>query len=227
MVVGPKSPNVAAPPDANFREIITITAQKKPRCAAFASGAKPCCMADEPAPSDHDHRGTSRDYILNRLRREQRHDFITAIEGGQVSAFAVATALGWMSRPAVLGTGSDNEAKRRAHRLGALQAKANGGPEPDLTRDQVQELWLGPSPRRGSLFRTREELRAAWDRGRDYVMATWGRNGRRPQAWWEFEAPALGLRWPGVDRERRVLYEAGVLGAEEIAQLKAMGELAP
>jgi hypothetical protein len=183
-------------------------------------------MADEPAPSDHDHRGTSRDYILNRLRREQHDHFIAAIETGEVSAYAVAAALGWVSRPAVLGTGSDNEAKRRTHRLAGLRAKASGE-LPDLTPDQLQELWLGPSPRRGSLFRTREELRAAWDRGRDYVMATWGRNGRRPQAWWEFEAPALGLRWPGVDREHRVLYEAGVLGAEEIAQLKAVGELAP
>jgi hypothetical protein len=167
-------------------------------------------MADNPS-------GTSRDYILSRLKREKLDHFIDAIEAGQVSAYAVAADLGWVGRPAVLGTGSVNQAKRRAHRLGALQAET-GGALPDLTSDEVLELWLGPSPQRGALFRTREELQAAWVRGRDYVMAQWARGGRRPMGWWEFEAP---IPFPGLDRQASTLYASGILDDAEKAELEA------
>jgi len=51
---------------------------------------------------------------------------------------------------------------------GARTSKA----APDLTRDQLAELWLGAG-RHGSHFGSREELRAAWNAGRDRAMALW------------------------------------------------------
>jgi len=61
--------------------------------------------------------GTSVSYIIDRLRRAQRLDLIAAIERGDVSAYAVACELGWHKRHPTLGTGSENQAKRRAFAL--------------------------------------------------------------------------------------------------------------
>jgi hypothetical protein len=80
----------------------------------------------------------------------------------------------------------------------------------------VMELWLGPS-HNGSLFRDREELAQAWGLARDYMLKTFGRPGRRPLAWWAFEAT---VPYPGYDRETSTLYEAGALDAEERATLE-------
>jgi hypothetical protein len=41
---------------------------------------------------------------------------------------------------------------------------------------------------------------------------------RRPAAWWQFEAT---FPYPGYDHEQSTLYEAGVLGEEERAELVA------
>jgi len=64
--------------------------------------------------------GTSRAYIIDRLRREGMADLAEAIEAGRASAYEIACELGWQKRKPILGTGSDNEAKRRAFRLRAL-----------------------------------------------------------------------------------------------------------
>jgi hypothetical protein len=64
--------------------------------------------------------GTSRSYIITRLRREGLPHLAEAIENGEASAFEIAVELGWQKRRRVLGTGSDNEAKRRAFRLRRL-----------------------------------------------------------------------------------------------------------
>ena len=81
------------------------------------------------------------------------------------------------------------------------------------------ELWLGPNPEMGSCFRDRAELVAAWEKYGPEAMAMWGRGGRRPQGWWEFEAP------PDLHRtyatERSTLYERGLLGIDEAVQLEA------
>jgi hypothetical protein len=61
--------------------------------------------------------GSGRDYILARLRRENRFDLIAAIESRKASAFAIAVELKWMSRPKILGTGSSNQARSRAYAL--------------------------------------------------------------------------------------------------------------
>ena len=88
-----------------------------------------------------------------------------------------------------------------------------------LTLSELQELWLGANPSQGSHFRTREELVAAWEAGRAVVMRLWGSHGRRPMAWWEFDAGEL--KHPGYDRERSTLWKAGVLSDVETIDLMA------
>jgi hypothetical protein len=67
-----------------------------------------------------EHRGTSRAYLLRKLRLAGRNDLVEAIEAGEVSALGVAVALGWRKRPKILGTGSENESRRRDFRLRTL-----------------------------------------------------------------------------------------------------------
>src|SRR5262249_28644407 len=95
-----------------------------------------------------------------------------------------------------------------------LRAIADGG----SVLSQMQELWLGPNPSHGSLFSSREELQAAWEKHRDEVMRLWGSHGRRPMAWWEFDAG--DLKHPGYSRERSTLWRAGVLTEAEKAELE-------
>jgi len=68
-----------------------------------------------------EHRGTSRDYLIRRLREIGRNDMVRAIEGGLLSAYACAVEAGLRKRRPIAGTGSPNAAKRRAwvmHKLG-------------------------------------------------------------------------------------------------------------
>jgi hypothetical protein len=81
------------------------------------------------------------------------------------------------------------------------------------------DLWLGPSPYLAPAFDSDEQRRELWFRHREQMMEQFGSRGRRPQAWWRYEAGEL--RWPGRDRERSTLYEAGLLGEEERAELLA------
>jgi hypothetical protein len=76
-------------------------------------------------------------------------------------------------------------------------------------------LLYGVDPR-WDAFRTEEEFRDAWMRHRDRLLAH--RHGRRPMGWWRFESP---IPFPGHDREQAVLFEAGLLGEEERAELVA------
>jgi hypothetical protein len=87
-----------------------------------------------------------------------------------------------------------------------------------LSCDKMMELWLGPGAD-GSVFRTREELRDAWNRGRDIAMREWAKNGQRPAGFWEFDAADLGLKFPGDERERSYLFERGVLPKAECIEL--------
>jgi len=79
------------------------------------------------------------------------------------------------------------------------------------------ELWLGPSPHLPPAFDSDEHARAAWIQHRDRMMEQHGSHGRRPLAWWAFEAGEL--RWPGRDRERSTLYGAGLLAEGEREEL--------
>jgi hypothetical protein len=85
------------------------------------------------------------------------------------------------------------------------------------TAARLQELWLGPNPS-GSFFRSAREAREAWRRHRDFLMEQYGSRGRRPLAWWVFEA---SIEHPGYDRERSTLYEANMLAEAERAELEA------
>jgi hypothetical protein len=83
-----------------------------------------------------------------------------------------------------------------------------------LNHPQEMVLRYGEDPR-WDAFHSEEEHRDAWLRNRDRFLAQY-RYGRRPQAWWQFEAP---IPYPGYDCEQSTLYDAGLLGDEERAQL--------
>jgi hypothetical protein len=68
----------------------------------------------------------------------------------------------------------------------------------------------------GSLFADAEHARAAWLQHRARLLELFGNHGRRPLAWWAFEAP---IEHPGPDRERSVLYGAGLLAEAERVEL--------
>jgi len=63
---------------------------------------------------------TSREYILARLERDGLTKWIEAIQQGKLTPFAVACELGWAKRPPPLGTGSENQARKRAWDVRAL-----------------------------------------------------------------------------------------------------------
>jgi len=146
--------------------------------------------------------------IRERLRREGKDALLKAVQSGQLSAFAAAVSLGWARRQA-----KPNGKLREQRRALALRA-ING----ELSLDQLQELWLGPNPRHGSLFASRDELEHAWKSHRDEVMALWGHHGRRPLAFYAFEWD--GPR-PTYDLERSTLWRAGVLTKAEKSELEA------
>jgi hypothetical protein len=64
--------------------------------------------------------GSSRSYIIDRLKRENLLALVGAVEAGRVSAYAIAIELGWIRRRPTLGTGSENQATRRRHQLNTL-----------------------------------------------------------------------------------------------------------
>jgi hypothetical protein len=150
-------------------------------------------------------------------------DLVSAIERGELTAHAAAVELGWIKRPPSSG-GSPNVVRRRqlvvqrlAH-AGAFKQHPRGsdpGADCPINLALVNELWLGPS--NGTFFNSREELKQTWELARAWMLRVFGRSGRRPAAWWEFDSP---VPYPGHDRETAVLYEANLLDAEERDQLE-------
>ena len=58
-------------------------------------------------------RGTSKAYIIDRLRREEGLSYLAdAIEAGRISSHAVGLELGWISRPDLVGV-RDSQARQR------------------------------------------------------------------------------------------------------------------
>jgi len=82
---------------------------------------------------------------------------------------------------------------------------------------QEMELWLGPSVRIGSTFSDDEQRRRLWVENRSRMMELFAHNGRRPQAWWKFEAP---FKYPGFNLERSTLWAAGLLSTAEARELE-------
>ena len=75
-----------------------------------------------------------------------------------------------------------------------------------LNPDADLELWLGlAGPRHESAFASEEERRELWFKHRDRLLGTLPSSpGRRPQGWWDYEAPPTVRRLP-YDRERLTL----------------------
>jgi hypothetical protein len=92
-------------------------------------------------------------------------------------------------------------------------------PHIDRTTTDLQEAELawGVSHRLGPLFSSDDEAREAWFLNRPRLMSLFAFGGRRPQAWWKFEAK---IPWPGFSLERSTLWEAGLLGKAEARQLE-------
>ena len=153
--------------------------------------------------------GTSKRYIIDRLKREGETALLAAVEAGEITALTAAVELGWVKRPPVVGRYPHRE-KQRQHRLRAITGEG-------LDAGRAMELWLGPS-HNGSLFGSREELEQAWQKHRDELMARWGSHGRRPAAFYEFEFD--GVR-PSYATERSTLWRIGLLSAEERSELEA------
>jgi hypothetical protein len=87
--------------------------------------------------------------------------------------------------------------------------------ERTITSTQEMELWLGP--RGGSAFNDDEQRRRLWVEHRDRLIELFAHGGRRPQAWWKFEAL---FKYPGFNREKSTLWAAGFLGDEERCELE-------
>jgi hypothetical protein len=87
-----------------------------------------------------------------------------------------------------------------------------------LTHAAEMDLWLGPDPRSGQepAFGSDEQRRVLWTYHRDRLMGLFGRRGRRPQAWWQYDSP---IPYPGYNREQSALCEAGLLSEPEMAEL--------
>jgi hypothetical protein len=85
-----------------------------------------------------------------------------------------------------------------------------------ITSDQELCLWLGASSNQPAPFESAEEAKELWFRHRDRLMTLFSGHGRRPMAWWWFEAP---LPYPGFDNETVALLEAGLLSEDEKAEI--------
>ena len=146
--------------------------------------------------------GTSKAYIVQRLRDQGETALLAAVETGKITALTAAVELGWVLRPPKRG-GNIQRTKRIAH-----QVRVTGE---GLSPAQVMELTYGPSPAMGSYFGSREELADAWQQARERLLER-SNPGRRPAAFYEFEWD--GSR-PSYDTERSVLWRMGLLSAGE------------
>jgi hypothetical protein len=134
--------------------------------------------------------------IIDRLQRSDRPDLIAAIRSGRISAYGVAVAMGWKKRPATLGTGPPNRARRRDAILQELGLPTNGkAREPEAEREltlrdacEIQELIFGVD-RVGSMFASIQDLRKAWRKHRAVAL--------------KIAAPSKPLALEFLERERR------------------------
>ena len=148
--------------------------------------------------------GNSRGYLRHKLARAGRNDLLNIVDAGKLSTFSAAEAAGLRKRPPTLGT-VHAQRQRREFALHPHRA----------TRDQ--EMWLGVG-HQGSAFASEAEAEAYWFQHRDRLWPMLCVDGKRPQAWWHFEAK---LRYPGIDEESAALYEMGELGEVEERELIA------
>jgi hypothetical protein len=105
-----------------------------------------------------------------------------------------------------------------------------------LTESQFWSLWLDKIgsgyKEQNADFISKEERKQAWLDNRDALMSEWWENnnpGKRPGAWWEFEAPAqltvLSVEANGYENtedEVDFLQRWGLLEQWEIAALQCI-----
>jgi hypothetical protein len=146
--------------------------------------------------------GNSKRHLLRKLKSADREDLVGAVERGEVTAYQAAVEAGVRkrARPLEIDTSAARRRDFRRH--------------PDRVRCDA-EMWYGPG--HASAFESVERARRYWIENRARLMPLLAVDGRRPWGWWRFEVG--DLRHPGRDRERSTLFEAGLLGAEEAAEL--------
>jgi hypothetical protein len=77
-------------------------------------------MSDDQSPLKPRLRGTSRTYLLDRLRRGGHHDWLAAIATGKVSVYSAGVELGWIRRPPRVMGERSNQSRRRRFNIGRL-----------------------------------------------------------------------------------------------------------
>jgi hypothetical protein len=153
--------------------------------------------------------GTSKQYLVERLRRENQTALLAAVETGKITALTAAVELGWVKRPPGMGGGNIQRTKRIAHQVRTITGAG-------LSAGQMMELQYGPNLA-GSLFGSREELVDAWQRARERLLEQ-SNPGRRPVGFYEFEFDG---RRPPYDTERSTLWRMGLLSANEKIALES------
>jgi hypothetical protein len=137
--------------------------------------------------------------MLRRLRKKhpELHKRVLA---GELSTYQAAVMAGfrrgWQPKPVIVS-----------------QIPPMGGIAIAITPQQEMELWLGPSHHHGSAFSDDDERRRLWCEHRDRLMRWFAHDGRRPQAWWEFEAP---FKYPGFQPG-----EIGALGGRALGRRRS------
>jgi hypothetical protein len=92
------------------------------------------------------------------------------------------------------------------------------GASDELSHDQWISLRYGDTPGDEPAFLTDTLRRAAWDRERDQVMPHWVGKAIRPDGWWSYDAPGLGIKRPrDPDQRTATLWRAGQLTETEVA----------
>lgn len=94
--------------------------------------------------------------------------------------------------------------------------------ERELTTGEYMEMLLGHGEVKGSDFETPFLKRAAWEHHREELMSVCG-EGIRPDAFWQFEHPAM--HDAGTGERLEYLRKHGLLEPWEEARLKAWEEM--
>jgi hypothetical protein len=121
---------------------------------------------DPPRP-ERPMRGNSREYLLDRLKRDGFDELVEAIEGGELSTYAAAVEVGYRKRPEPTGRGSDNAAKRRmwaihkAYQAGGRADAAERCNSETVRNSEITRSRMRETPRNGRSASTPVDLAAA------------------------------------------------------------------
>jgi hypothetical protein len=89
---------------------------------------------------------TSVAYLRKRLADIGRYDLLEACERGEVSTYAAAEDAGLVTRREVLGTGSPNQAKKRAWKLMQITRQSPQATAPPLAKNGDGKTEFSPEP---------------------------------------------------------------------------------